>query len=135
MTTGQEQRQRERAGRGKYQRLYAHLCGLQVQEWKTSFGEIEGILGFSLPNAARDFRPWWANQKDFSGRSQALSWTAAGWKTAVVDMHSETLVFRRINWVEATRKPTIDEILPARSVGAWPEGVGLRREDMYEDRV
>ena len=135
MTTGQEQRQRERAGRGKYQRLYAHLCGLQVQEWKTSFGEIEGILGFSLPNAARDFRPWWANQKDFSGRSQALAWTAAGWKTAVVDMRSETLVFRRINGVEATRKPTIDEILPARSVGAWPERVGLRREDMYEDRV
>lgn len=135
MTSDQDRRLRERAGRCKYQRLYAHLCGLQVQEWKTSFSEIEGILGFLLPNAARDFRPWWANQRDFSGRAQALAWTAAGWKTAQVDMVAETLVFKRINGVEQRRKPTIDEILPVRSVGGWPEGLSLRREDLYEDRV
>lgn len=135
MATDQELLQRERAGRGKYQRLYAHLCGLKIEEWKTSFREIEAILGFSLPNAARDFRPWWANQRDFSGHAQALAWTAAGWKTAKVDMHAETLVFRRINEVQNRRKPTINEILPARSVGGWPEGLSLRREDLYEDRV
>lgn len=135
MATDQELRQRERAGRGKYQRLYAHLCGLKIQEWNTSFREIEDILDSSLPDAAREHRPWWANQSDVRSRPQALAWTAAGWKTAKVDMHAETLVFRRINEVQNRRKPTIDEILPARSVGGWPEGLSLRREDLYEDRV
>ena len=135
MTTDQHKKHREMAVRGKYQRLYAHLCELKVQEWKTTFGEIEGILGFSLPSAARDFRPWWANQKDFSGRAQALAWTAAGWKTSKVDMHAETLVFKRVNEAEPRCRPTIDEILPARSVGGWPEGLTLSREDIYEDGI
>ena len=33
------------------------------------------------------------------------------------------------------RKFNLDEILPPRSVGEWPEGLSLRREDMYEDRA
>ena len=39
-------RYREMAGRGKYRRLYEHLCGLRTGEWRTSFGEIESIIGF-----------------------------------------------------------------------------------------
>ena len=35
----------------------------------------------------------------------------------------------------AARKPNLDEVLPVWSVGAWPKGLSLRREDMYEDRI
>ena len=33
------------------------------------------------------------------------------------------------------RKFNLNEILPVHYGGAWPEGLSLRREDMYEDRA
>ena len=32
-------------------------------------------------------------------------------------------------------KFNLDEVLPPRYCGKWPEGLSLRREDMYEDRA
>ena len=86
-----EQRYRQMAARSKYQRLYTHLCRLITQEWRTSFSEVESIIGFELPTSARLHRPWWSNQNGGNGHSQALSWSAAGWETAEVDMDAETL--------------------------------------------
>ena len=118
----------------KYERLYNHLCSLSTAEWKTSFAEIEAIIGFALPASARRHRPWWANQRRGTGHSHALVWVKAGWETAEVDMAGETLVFRR-KQATASKTPLLDKILPVHSVGEWPEGLSLRREDMYEDRV
>ena len=61
MALDQEQRYRRMAERGKYQRLYRHLCAMNKQEWPTTFSEIEAIIGFDLPPSARDHRAWWAN--------------------------------------------------------------------------
>ena len=133
MAIDRDQKYREMANRGKYQRLYSHLCGLQAEEWQTSFGEIESIMGFALPPTARLHRPWWANQ--MNGHSHALAWMAAGWKTEKVKMEVETLVFRRLKGLEAVRKPSLDEFWPVHPTAVWPEGLSLRREDMYEDRV
>ena len=66
------------ANRGKYQRLYTHLCSLTTEEWRTSFSEIEYIIEFDLPASARFHRPWWSNQTGGNGHSQALAWSAAG---------------------------------------------------------
>ncbi len=132
MTT--ETEYRDRARRSKYQGLYWRLCGLRVTEWSTSFGEIESILGFALPPSARRHRPWWANQRSGNGHSQATAWGAAGWETAEVDMDAETLLLRRKG--NGERRPSLDEIFgPPHSVGEWPEGLSLRREDMYDDRM
>ena len=49
--------------RGKYQRLYQYLSSLQAQEWRTSFSEVEAVIGFELPPSARLHRPWWGNQR------------------------------------------------------------------------
>ena len=95
MTRTREQQYRQIAARSKYQRLYTHLCGLAAQEWRTSFSEIESLLGFALPASARLHRPWWSNQPAGNGHSQALSWSAAGWETAEVDMEAETLLLQR----------------------------------------
>lgn len=134
MAIDRDQKYRQMAVRGKYRRLYTHLCGLPGQEWRTSFEEIESIIGFELPPSARLHRPWWANQGSGNGHSQALAWSVAGWETADVDMDAETLLLRRRKRAEATRKFNLDEVWPAWSVGTWPEGLSLRREDMYEDR-
>ena len=135
MALDRNRKYREMAARGKYQRLFTHLSGHQAQEWRTSFGEIESIIGFELPASARLHRPWWANQSSANGHSQALAWSVAGWETAEVDMDSETLLFRRRKRPETDRKLSLDEVWPVHPTAKWPEGLSLRREDMYEGRV
>lgn len=122
------------ARRGKYQRLYTHLCALQVNEWRTSFSEVELIIGFDLPPSARLHRPWWANQSSGNGHSQALAWSAAGWETTDVDVEAETLLLRRRKGPEAARRFSLDEVWPVHSTAVWPERLSLRREDIYEER-
>ena len=133
MTTNAEQQQRRQAKQGKYQKLFDHLCGLKSSEWRTTFNEIESIVGFKLPASARRYRPWWANQ---SGRdhSHALAWGAAGWETSEVNMEAGTLVLRRKAEVGA-RNPVLDMVWPVHSAGAWPESPSLSREDIYDDRM
>ena len=134
MVIDKQRKYREMAVRGKYQRLYTHLLVHQAQEWRTSFSEIESIIGFELPASARIHRPWWANQRSASGHTQALAWNIAGWETAEVDMDSETLTFRRRSGTEADRGPTLDEVWPVHPTARWPEGLSLRRQDLYEAR-
>ena len=112
MAIDRDRKYREMAVRGKYQRLYTHLCGLTTREWRTSFGELESIIGFELPASARLHRPWWSNQPGGNGHSQALAWSAAGWETADVDMDAETLLLRR-KPLKAVRTLSLDEILPS----------------------
>ncbi len=124
----------EIAIRGKYQRLFTHLCRLRADEWRATFGEIETILGFPLPASARLHRPWWANRSVGAGHSQALAWSAAGWETAEVDMNSETLLLRRRQRPGTMRPRALDAVWPVHRAGAWPQGLSLRREDIYDDR-
>ena len=133
MAMDRDRKYREMAIRGKYQRLYTHLCGLTTEEWRTSFGEIESILGFELPASARFHRPWWSNQSG-GGHSQALAWSAAGWETADVDMDAEALLLRRKPQKTLCR-PALDEVWPVHSAGAWPENLSLSREGIYKDRI
>ena len=135
MVIDRERKYREMAVRGKYQRLYTHLRTLQSREWRTSFGEIESIIGFELPASARLHRPWWANQNHGDGHSQSLAWSVAGWETAEVDMETETLLLRRRERPQTGRRLSLDDIWPVHSASVWPAGLSLRREDMYEERM
>ena len=134
MAMDRDRKYREMAARGKYQRLYTHLCGMTTQEWRPSFDEIESIIGFELPASARLHRPWWSNQTGGNGHSQALAWSAAGWETADVDMDAETLLLRRTRQ-ENRHRPRLDEMWPVHSAGPWPENLSLSREAIYEDRI
>ena len=110
MTLDIASRYEERAARGKYGALYKHLCDLPQQEWRTTFSEIESILGFALPPSARRHRPWWANQgrNGGNGHSHARAWNAAGWETADVDMRAETLALRPRD--RSKEKMLVDEV-------------------------
>ena len=135
MAIDRDQKYREMAIRGKYRSLYTHLCSLPAQEWRTTFREIESIIGFELPPSARLHRPWWSNQSGGNGHSQALAWSVAGWETADVDMDAETLLLRPRKRPEAARTLSLDKVWPVHSSEGWPDGLSLRREDLYEDRV
>ena len=79
---------------GKYRPLYTHLCNLRTRQWRTTFAEIEEILGSALPPSAHKPNSWWGNELNSRSR-QCRAWIFAGWKTAEVDRESKTLLFRR----------------------------------------
>ena len=56
-------------------------------------------------------------------------------ETAEVDMNEEPLLFRQRKPKVTKRKPSLDELWPVHPTAVLPEGLSLRREDMYEDRV
>ena len=93
MKTSRDRLVRDAAARGKYAPPYRHLLSTHPPEleWRTTFGEVEAILGFRLPDSARPHRPWWSNSKKGNGHSHALAWQAAGWRTRTVDVEAETL--------------------------------------------
>lgn len=131
MILDREKKYQEIVTRGKYRALYTYLCSLTGSEWRTTFNEIETIVGSPLPASARLHRPWWSNQKGGNGHSQSLAWTVAGWETAEVNLEAETLLLKRKD-LEPDRRPSLDEIWPVHSTAVWPKGLSLRREDMYD---
>lgn len=130
MTIDLDQLYLERALNGEYRKLYEYLCDLKESEWSATFNQIEAIVGFKLPPWAHEYSPWWYD----SGFDQVRACTAAGWKVAKVDIVAETVLFWRKD-SRSFRKRSLDEVWPARSFGPWPEGLSLRREDLYDERL
>jgi hypothetical protein len=87
----------------KYEALGRRLKQTPGDRIRFSFRDIEGILGFSLPNSARAYAPWWAN----SGHVQAEAWMSAGWRTCQVDVPGEKVSFERVHRPSTSRD--IDE--------------------------
>ena len=129
---------------GKYGRLSEYLSSLTSQEWRTSFAEIESILGFRLPASARRYSAWWANERCENGtHSHARAWMNAGWETARVNLAGETLVFRRVGYRPGSpsRVPSgghgldLDRDWPVHRAGGWPKGLTFNREEIYRDAL
>lgn len=81
----------------KYDPIKTHLGELSEQGqtvWHTHFVKIEHIIGLVLPPSARKYPEWWANEDlSYTVKSQCRAWAEAGWKTANVDIHNETVSF------------------------------------------
>ena len=75
----------------KYAPLSARLSGHAGSEWRATFPELEQVLGFALPKAARTGRGWW---KPDAG-AHARAWTEAGWAAHEVDPAAGLVTFRR----------------------------------------
>ena len=76
----------------KYRRLSELLDGSDSKSVTLTFNEIEKIVGFTLPESAREHRAFWANT---TTHSIALSWLSVGYKTVDVDIINEIIVFER----------------------------------------
>jgi len=59
-----------------------------------SFADVERILGRKLPNSARRYAAWWANERSGT-HAHAHSWLDAGWHTRRVDINAATIEFFR----------------------------------------
>jgi len=80
---------------GDYRCLHKYLHDRYADTIVMTFGEIEDLIGFSLPDAARVEPGWWANA-DVNGvpSPQSRSWTQAD-RTATPRLMAQVVVFER----------------------------------------
>jgi hypothetical protein len=77
----------------KYEPITRHLNAQPSHRVTMGFAEIERLIGFPLPQSARKYPAWWANNAD-AGR-HAGAWLAASWKSEDVDLAAEKVSFSR----------------------------------------
>ena len=88
---------------GEYQALYKYLHDRFADRLVLTFGEIEDLLGFALPEAARAQPHWWDGADPPAPRSaQADAWALAN-RTATVNMAARSVVFERHSPLDARR--------------------------------
>ena len=78
---------------GLYEPLRTHLRRAKGEEVSLSFGDVERVLGRSLPASAHNHRAWWANHA--GTHSHARSWLEVGWKVSEVNLTAKRVVFRK----------------------------------------
>jgi len=78
---------------GKYASLLQFLQRQTAQRVVMTYAEIEGILGFKLPNSAYNYTMWW-NPK---GHPHCQAWLQAGFNVADVaeSIRTKIVTFER----------------------------------------
>jgi hypothetical protein len=88
---------------GEYELLSKYLRDRYADRIVLTFSEIEDLLGFSLPVAARLHREWWDEPNSTTDRSaQADAWKLAS-RTASVNMLAQIVLFERWSPLDASR--------------------------------
>jgi hypothetical protein len=79
-----------------YRALHKYLNGRYADTVVLTFGEIEDLLGFVLPDIARVRVEWWTQDTADGGESpQSYAWMHAG-RTAKPNLFARTVVFERV---------------------------------------
>lgn len=81
---------------GKYLPLAEYLTGLEQNEIRLSFSDIEGIIGAPLPRSALDHDAWWANSRSNDSHTWAHLWLRAGWERIDHSRSHQWATFRRV---------------------------------------
>jgi hypothetical protein len=80
---------------GQYRLLYKYLENRYANTVVLTFGEIEDLLGFTLPDQARVRQEWWTDaETSVAGSNYSDSWKLAS-RTAMPNMRAQTVVFER----------------------------------------
>ena len=80
-------------GGSEYQPLFEYLHLSNQREVTLTFGEIEVLMGETLPDSARVKRAWWSNRS--KGALQASAWMEAGYLVEKLDFDEERVTFRK----------------------------------------
>jgi hypothetical protein len=78
----------------EYRAFYNYLEGRYATTVVLTFRDIEALLGFALPNAARVDRDWWTGTIIGSDR-HSEAWAAAR-RTASPNLMAQTVAFDRL---------------------------------------
>ncbi len=86
---------RTRAYHGEYLALHVYLRDRFADRITLTFSQIEDLLGFALPAAARLEPDWWCEPHDgVVPTTQAAAWRLAS-RTAVANMSACSILFER----------------------------------------
>ena len=82
---------------GKYRLLYEYLEHRYANTVVLTFGQIEDLLGFTLPDPARTHREWWTTADIPTAEARCSdAWTLAH-RTATPNLTAQTVVFERVS--------------------------------------
>ena len=80
---------------GKYRLLYKYLQNRYADTVVLTFGQIESLIGFALPDQARVSQQWWTNaEASVAGTNYSDSWTLAS-RIATPNLLAQTVAFER----------------------------------------
>lgn len=96
----------------KYRPLADHLYGLQQDQVRFTFADIERIAKLTLPKAAYSHSAWWANSRTRDSHGWAHLWLQAGWESCNLDLERRTIEFRRAAPAQAAA--SIASLYPTR---------------------
>jgi len=80
---------------GPYTALHAYLKGRYADTVVLTFAEMEDLIGFALPDAARVHAEWWSNDAGDQTSPQSLTWVKAG-RRATPNLFARTVTFERV---------------------------------------
>ena len=106
---------------GGYAPLHRWFAASPERRCRLSFAQIEQVLGFELPDAARVSPEWWSSG---NGRGHALAWEAAGFSARVLPEEEAALFIRRVD---------LDREWPVLPGNPWPPGFTASRRQLYDD--
>ena len=88
-------KQRASAMSGKYSPLHKYLENRYADVIVLTFGQIEDLLGFMLPQLAHTHPDWWTlGEPNEDGPRHSDAWTLAG-RTATPNLQARTVIFKR----------------------------------------
>src|SRR5437762_10490708 len=80
---------------GKYLLLYEYLHNRYADTVVLTFGQIESVLGFALPDQARLNQQWWTNVNlAAAGNTYSDAWILAS-RIATPNLLAQTVAFQR----------------------------------------
>ena len=80
---------------GKYLLLYKYLKDRYADTVVLTFGQIESLVGFALPDQARLNQQWWTNAEvTTAGTNYSDSWILAS-RIATPNLLAQTVAFER----------------------------------------
>jgi hypothetical protein len=80
----------------KYRYLYEYLEKRYANTVVLTFGQVEDLLGFSLPDLARADQEWWTTGDSTAEAHCSDAWTLAG-RTARPNLMAQTVAFERVS--------------------------------------
>jgi hypothetical protein len=96
----------------KYKPLSDRLSSHAGDEWRVSFEDVEGVLGFPLPKSARTSGAWWSA----SDKAHHQAWLAHGWRVEEVDRTIGSVVFRRDPRAVEPARPELQSVTTSNNV-------------------
>lgn len=85
----------QRGMSGEYRLLYKYLRDRYANTVVLTFGQIESLLGFALPEQARRNQQWWTNTAATAdGANYSDSWILAS-RIATPNLMAQTVAFVR----------------------------------------